>query len=604
MSTTPKIRQRQLFKRRLLVSLTLSTLSLAAQHGGAATGADEWNTPLGTVQGARYSTLSEITNTNASNVYEERVILTGTKRGHEGAPLVINVPGVGVRMFAVTPWPNKLIATDTQGNVAWTFAPKTSAYAQGQACCDVVNRGASFFNDGKSGLIIYSRLDGVVNAVNAATGKLVWQTTIANVKAGETLPGAPLVAGNKVIVGNAGGEMGVRGWLQALDANTGKVLWKGYNTGPDKDVLITTNTKNFYAKDRGVDLGQTTWTAGGTMGNGSSLWQQGGATVWAWITYDPDTDTTYYGTANPGVWDPDMRPGDNKWSSAIIARNASTGEVKWATQLTPHDNWDFDAMNESIVVPSLPGLNSTGKVLMHFNKNGFAFAMDASTGQILSANKFVNATWASGYDLSTGLPALTSTSAVKEGVPSAANCPSPLGGKEFAPASYSSSTGLFYIPAINFCASLEGLKTNYIAGTPFMGANLNFAPDGANAPGALIAWNPSGSAAWSKIESVPLYGGVLSTAGNIVAYATLDRHFKILDAVTGTELKSLPLECGSIGNPISYLGSDGKQRIAVYSGIGWLPSGFAGGVCPGPSNTKGQANGGYGSGAIHVFRLP
>jgi len=572
----------------LVFSIIFPGYSLA-QVESAASG-NEWTTALGTTQGTRYSSLAQINSGNVGTLYEERVIKTSTAGGHEGQPLVVNIYG-NMRMFVVTPWPNKLIALDTAGKTLWTYTPDTSEYARGVACCDVVNRGAAYA-DGK---VIYSRLDGVVVAVNASTGKLVWQTRVADPKTGETLTGAPIVAGNKVIIGNSGGEMGIRGWVQGLDLTTGKSVWKDFNTGPDADVKINA-ANNFYAKDKGTNLGSTTWGP-------TTIWKQGGATTWAWFTYDPDLNLIFHGSANPGVWNPDMRPGDNKWSASIFARDPNTGVTKWITQLVPHDGWDYDTMSESIVVPaSVP--SGKGKALMHFSKNGYAYTLDAWTGQIIKADPFAHVTWANGVDLATGEPKTIPEKAAHEGVVTSNICPSPLGGKEFSPASYSPATGLFYVPGINICSSLQPLKTLFLAGTPFMGADIGFSTDIVDGVtksfGELIAWNPNGSKAWSIKENTPLFGGVLSTAGNVVFYGTLERTFKAVDATNGKVLATLPLECGVMSNPITYVGYDGKQRVAVYTGVGWLAGGFVGGPCPAGGDEDHQG----GSGAVHIFRLP
>lgn len=622
-------------------ALTLATLcgivatsTVSAALLVAASVADVWPTALGTNQGTRYSSLSQINTDNASALVEEFSLPTGVRAGHQGQPLVVTV-GDKPRMFVVTPYPNRLLALDTAGKTIWTFTPSNNEYAQGVACCDVVNRGAAY----AAGKVVYSLLDGSVVAVDAVTGKQSWRTTVGAVKKGETLTGSPIIVGDKVIVGNAGAEMGIRGWVAALGLSTGKLVWKAYNTGPDSDVKIKAAT-NFYAKDRGVNLGTSSWQA-----PGATLWQQGGSTVWGWFTYDPELNLVYYGTANPGVWNPDMRPGDNKWSATIFARDPNTGVAKWAYQITPHDGWDFDAMNESIVIPAPGGVSTQrGKVLVHFNKNGFAYMLDAWTGQVVQANRFVHVTWANSVNLATGAPDVPASMNPHEGRVTPGVCPSPLGGKEFAPAAYSSATGLFYVPGINFCTSHEPLKVNYIPSTPFVGDDLGFSPDfdtgsaplapvvtppgsplGFRALGEFIAWDPAtGSKVWSIAEALPLWGGVLATAGNVVFYGTLDGWFRAVDARNGDVLLSTQFECGVIGNPITYLGADGKQRVAVYSGIGWLPGAFAGGACPARLNGDGDeregedygkasktvsglglsASGGASSGVLHVFRLP
>src|SRR5581483_9083761 len=357
-------------------------------------------------------------------------------------------------------------------------------------------------------------------------------------------------------------------------------LWKAYNTGPDSEVRIGSKFHAFYAKDQGANLGSSSWPG--------TLWKQGGATAWSWFTYDPGLNLIYYGTSNPGVWNPDMRPGDNKWGATIFARNPDTGEAVWAYQVTPHDGWDFDAISESIVTDVNIG-GTARKGLVHFDKNGFAYTMDRATGQVLIANKFVNVTWADRVDLQTGAPMVRPGMDTHEGVVTKGICPSALGGKEFSPAAYSPQTKLFYVPVINFCQNYEALRALYISGTPFMGVDLQLVPGPGGFMGELVAWDGStGTKKWSIQEPLPLYGGVLATAGDVVFYGTLDRWFKAIDAKTGKVLFQKQLECGIVGNPISYTAPDGKQRIAVYTGTGWLTGGFAGGACPAGGGGDGE----------------
>ena len=579
----------------------------------------EWTTPSGTLQATRYSQLTDITPANAGSLVEELAFPTGVKMTHQGQPLV-----VGTTMYVVTPFPNKLIAMDLTrpGTTLWTYKPEIDEYARGVACCDVVNRGA-VYADGK---IIYSLLDNHVIAVDAVKGKLVWRTKLGDPTTGETLTGAPIVVKDKVIVGNAGGELGIRGWVQGLDLKTGRPLWKAYNTGPDADVKIGAGFHPFYERDRGTDLGATTWPG--------TLWQQGGATSWAWFSYDPGLNLLYYGTGNPGVWNPDMRPGDNKWGASIFARNPDTGEAVWAYQLTPHDGWDYDAVNESIVADLMVG-GKMRKVIVHFNKNGFAYTMDRATGEVLVARKFGEVTWADHVDLKTGQPKVNPGMRPHQGEIVSNICPSPLGAKDWEPAAFSPQTGLFYVPAINFCQNFEALKAVYIAGTPFMGADAELFPGPGGYMGELVAWDAGrGEKAWSVKEFLPLYGGVLATAGNVVFYGTLDRWFRAIDATTGAVLFQKQLECPIVGNPMAYTAPDGKQRVAVYTGAGWLAGGLAGGTCPyvppGESRQGGTALGsaisnlrtvkspaapvnagnagaqaaGPTSGMVHIFKLP
>lgn len=566
--------------------------AFATQHAGAQTAGAEWTTPGGDQGGMRYSTLDQITPANASTLVEEFAMPTGTRHSHQGQPLV-----VGQTMYVVTPYPNKLIAIDLRSRQKlWEFKPKVDEYARGVSCCDVVNRGAAYVN----GKVIYATLDDTVVAVDAQRGRQLWRTRLGRPQTGETITAAPIIVKDKVIIGNAGGELGIRGWVQALNVNTGAVVWKGFNTGPDSEVKITANTKPFYAKDRGTDLGAKSWPG--------TLYKQGGATAWGWFTYDAGTNLVYYGTAQPGVWNPDMRPGDNKWGSAIIARDADTGEVKWAYQVNPHDSWDFDAMSESIVADINVG-GSLRKTVTHFNKNGFAYTMDRTTGQVLKANKFVaQVTWADHVDLGTGLAAVNAGMQPHEGQTTSNVCPSPLGGKEFVPAAFSPKTNLFYVPTINFCMDFEPLRAIFIQSTPFTGANIALKPGAGGYGGEFVAYNPStGARAWTIKEPLPLYSGVLATAGNVVFYGTLEGNFKAVDATSGKVLFQKKLECGITGNPIAFMGPDNKQRVAVYTGTGTLNGGFAGGACPkisddddgGSRNTTGPS-----SGAVHVFKLP
>jgi lanthanide-dependent methanol dehydrogenase len=519
----------------------------------------EWRLPAGDYANTRYSPLAQINTDNVSGLKMVTSLSTGIPRGHEGQPLVVNGT-----MYIVTPYPNNLIAVnlaDPGGPVRWTFQPHPDPTAVGKACCDVVNRGASYA-DGK---IIYNLLDAHTVAVDAETGEEVWRTRLGKVSEGETITMAPLAIGNKVIVGNSGAELGVRGWVAALDVATGRELWRAYNTGSDADVKIGPGFKAFYAKDRGTDLGVTTWPP--------DQWKLGGSTAWGWISYDPELNWFYYGTANPGVWNPDLRPGDNKWSCTIFARDADTGQAQWAYQVTPHDNWDYDAIMENILV-DMEWNGRMRKLLIHPGRVGFVFVMDRETGEVLSAEKFVESTnWAFGYDLQTGLPLKNAEKLTGFGKVTHDICPSSTGGKEWVPSALSPRTGLLYIPAHNTCMNYEGIEANYIAGTPYLGASVRMFPGPGGFQGELIAWDVrSARKVWGvRDEVLPVYSGVLATGGDVVFYGTMDGWFKALDARTGAELWKAKLASGIIGAPITYTGPDGKQYIAIYSGIGgWM----------------------------------
>ena len=575
----------------------LGTVLMTGPEIARAQAPGQWTTPAGNVQGTRFSPLAEINTGNVARLEQEFQFRTGVEAGHEGAPLV-----VGTTMYMVGPFPNRLFALDLArgGAVRWVFNPRPDPRAQDKACCDIVNRGAVFVN----GKVIYNVLDNTTVAVNATTGQAVWRTKLGDPATGQTMTMAPLVVGNLVFVGNSGGEMGVRGFIAALDVETGKERWRAWSTGPDVDVLIGPRFRPFYAKDRGVNLGTTTWPG--------TLWQRGGSTVWGWITYDPQLNLLFHGTANPGVWNPDMRPGDNKWSASVFARDPVTGEAIWAYQMTPHDAWDFDGVNENIVV-DLPVNGVTRRLLVRFDRNGFAYTADRATGELLVAQPFVFVNWANAINLATGLPDENPEKRTREGVNVADICPAAPGGKDQQPAAFSPNTNLFYVPTNNLCMDYEALKALYFQGSPFVGASVTMKAGPGGHRGELVAWDAAaGRKIWGIKERFPVWSGVLATAGDVVFYGTLDRFFKAVDARTGQVLFEQKLESGIVGHPMTFIGADGKQRVAIYSG----PGGWAAAVVPAQLSLDDPyaALGAVGAmsdlpmftpagGAVHVFRI-
>jgi PQQ-dependent dehydrogenase (methanol/ethanol family) len=514
--------------------------------------------PAGDYGNLRYSPLDKINTGNVTGLHVIATYSTGIPHGHEGQPLV-----VGTTMYVVTPFPNKLVALDlTQPGLPqkWIFDPHPDQAAQGVACCDIVNRGASFA-DGK---IIYNTLDDHTVAVDANTGKLAWKTQVGDIHFGETTTMAPVVVKGTVLVGDSGGELGVRGRLTALDVKSGKILWKAFNSGTDQDALIGPDFKAFYPKDRGKDLGIKTWTPG--------QWKLGGGTVWGWISYDPESNLIFYGTGNPGVWNPDMRPGDNKWSVTIWARNPDTGQAKWAYQIEPHDGFDYDEIMENIVV-DMPWQGRVRKLLLHPGRTGFMFVLDRETGEVLSAEKYEPVTWASSFDLKTGMPQINQEKQTHFGQYAKDICPSSTGAKDFIPSSFSPRTGILYIPAHNTCMDYEGTAVNYIAGTPYLGSSVRMYPGPGGYQGELVAWDVEhAKKLWTvKDPDLPVYSGVLSTGGDLVFYGTMEGWFRAVDAHSGKILWQFKTGSGIIGDPITYLGPDGKQYVAIYSGVGgWM----------------------------------
>jgi lanthanide-dependent methanol dehydrogenase len=370
-------------------------------------------------------------------------------------------------------------------------------------------------------------------------------------------------------------------------------------------VKIGPNFKPFYPQFRGKDLGVTTWP--------KDQWKLGGGTVWGWISYDPELDLIYYGTSNPSVWNPDMRPGDNLWATSIFARDPDTGEARWAWQGTPHDMWDFDDVNESIVA-DLTINGQLRKVVVHFDRNGYASTLDRATGEVLVATPYQTVNWASGFDLQRGRPILDSAKATHQGRLTKNICPSSTGARDQQPAAFSPRTKLFYTPSHNVCMDYGGVEAEYIAGTPYVGAAVRMYPGPGGYRGEFLAWDATtGKKAWSIKDDFPLWGGALVTAGDVVFYGTLTGDFKAVDARNGKELWETHFESGIVGNPITFLGPDGKQYVAVYSGVGgwmgaiaaanlspddpWAALGAVGAVGDLPEHTKP-------GGAVHVFAVP
>jgi PQQ-dependent dehydrogenase (methanol/ethanol family) len=520
--------------------------------------AGDWTLPAGDHANLRYSPLDQITTANAATLRPITTMSTGVNRGHEGQPLV-----VGNTMYVVTPFPNNLIAVDLTkpgGAVKFIYEPHPDPRAVGIACCDVVNRGA-VFADGK---IIYSLLDAHVVAVDAESGQEAWRARLGDINVGETLTNAPLLAGHKVIVGNSGGELGVRGWVAALDVATGRELWRAYSTGPDADVKIGAGFHPFYPKDQGQDLGVSSWRG--------DQWKLGGGTVWGYMSYDPESNLFFYGTGNPGVWNPDLRPGDNKWSSTIFARDADTGEARWAWQATAHDQWDYDEIMENVLI-DMQWQGQMRKLLVHPGRTGYVYVLDRLTGELLSAETFQPVNWSTGYDLTTGKPDEDPAKHTGFGRVATNICPSSTGAKDFIPSAFSPRTGLLYIPAHNTCMDYEGIEANYIAGTPYLGADVRMYPGPGGYQGELVAWDVAhAKKVWGVKDPVlPIYSGVLATGGDVVFYGTLEGWFVAVDARTGAELWKFKCASGIVGNPITYRGPDGKQYVAVYSGVGgWM----------------------------------
>jgi lanthanide-dependent methanol dehydrogenase len=565
----------------------------------------DWAMPAGNYANTRFSTLKQIDTGNVRKLQVAWTFSTGVLRGHEGAPLVI-----GDVMYVHSPFPNVVYALDlnNDGKILWKYEPKQDPNVIPVMCCDTVNRGVSYA-DGK---IFLYQADATLVALNAKDGSVVWTAKNGDPSKGETGTSAPHVIKDKVIVGISGGEFGVRGSVTAYDINTGQKVWRGYSMGPDSDTLIDPEKTTNLGKPVGADSSTKTWEG--------DQWKIGGGATWGWYSYDPELNLMYYGSGNPSTWNPKQRPGDNKWSMTIWARDVDTGAVKWVYQMTPHDEWDFDGVNEMILAEQNIGGKQV-KTLVHFDRNGFAYTLDRTNGELLVAEKYdPKVNWATKVDMNKSSPTYGrpqvvpqySTEHNGEDVNSKGICPAALGSKDEQPAAFSPETGLYYVPTNHVCMDYEPFKVSYTAGQPYVGATLAmYPPAGENNMGNFIAWDArTGKIVWSIPEQFSVWSGALATAGNVVFYGTLEGYLKAVDAKTGKELYKFKTPSGIIGNVMTYEHGN-KQYVAVLSGVGgWAGIGLAAGLTK-PNEGLG-AVGGYAAlknytalgGQLTVFALP
>ncbi|MGY4286655.1 PQQ-dependent dehydrogenase (methanol/ethanol family) [Bradyrhizobium sp. LM2.7] len=348
----------------------------------------DWVMPTGDYANTRYSKLNQINAQNVGKLQVAWTFSTGVLRGHEGGPLII-----GNIMYVHTPFPNKVYALDLsqENKIVWRYEPKQDPNVIPVMCCDTVNRGLSY-GDGK---IFLHQADTTLVALDAKTGQVAWSAKNGDPSKGETGTSAPMVIKDKVLVGISGGEFGVQAHMTAYDIKTGKEVWRGYSEGPDNQLLVDDKTTAL-GKPIGKDSSLKTWQG--------DQWKIGGGATWGWISYDPELNLVYYGSGNPSTWNPKQRPGDNKWSMTIWARNPDTGVAKWVYQMTPHDEWDYDGVNEMIL--SDQQINGQPrKLLTHFDRNGLGYTLDRTNGELLVAEKYdPKVNWTSGVDMDKNSP--------------------------------------------------------------------------------------------------------------------------------------------------------------------------------------------------------
>ncbi len=599
--------------RNFLLTTCLGAVALAAsgaananeQLAKMAQNPNDWVIPRADYASTGYSHLKQITAQNVGKLQVAWTFSTGVLRGHEGAPLV-----VGDTMFVHGPFPNPVFALDLahDGKILWKYEPKQDPNVIPVMCCDTVNRGLAYA-DGK---VFLHQADTTLVALDAKTGKVVWQTKDGDPSKGATGTSAPLVVKNLVLIGVSGGEFGVQGYVAAYNISDGKLAWRAYSEGPDDQMLVDPEKTTALGKPIGKDSSLKTWQG--------DQWKIGGGATWGWISYDPQLNLIYYGSGNPSTWNPKQRPGDNKWSMTIWARDPDTGMAKWVYQMTPHDEWDYDGVNEMILADQ--SINGTPrKLLVHFDRNGFAYTLDRATGELLVAAKYdPKVNWATKVDMDKSSPTYGRPLVVKEYSTEQGGedhnttgiCPAALGSKDEQPAAYSPDTGLFYVPTNHVCMDYEPFRVSYTAGQPYVGATLSmFPPKGESNMGNFIAWDArTGKIVWSDPEQFSVWSGALATAGGVVFYGTLEGYLKAVDAKTGKELYKFKTPSGIIGNVMTYQ-HGGKQYVAILSGVGgWAGIGLAAGLTK-PTDGLG-AVGGYAAlsnytalgGQLTVFALP
>jgi len=564
-----------------------------------------WAMQAGDMYNQRYSKLAQINKQNVGKLQVAWMFSTGVLRGHEGSPLVI-----GNTMYIHTPFPNKVFALDLDTQkIKWRYEPKQDPAVIPQMCCDTVYRGLAYAEN----KIFLQQADSTLVALDANSGKVLWSVKNGDPKVGAVNTNAPHVFKDKVITGISGGEWGVRGYVTAYDINTGKQVWRAYSMGPDAEMLVDPNTTMTWTdgalKPVGADSSLKTWQG--------DQWKNGGGTTWGWYSYDKALNLMYYGSGNPSTWNPAQRPGDNKWSMTIWARDVDTGKAKWVYQMTPWDQWDYDGINEMI----LADINVKGKptkALVHFDRNGFGYTLDRTNGALLVAEKYdPKVNWATHVDMKTGRPQVVKQYAPGENGVDVNNkgiCPAALGSKDEQPASFDPQTKLFYVPTNHVCMDYEPFKVDYVAGQPYVGATLSMYPPQGEGMGNFIVWDAgTGKIVKSHPEKFSVWSGALTTAGGIACYGTLEGYLKCVDANDiNKELFKFKTPSGIIGNVFTYE-HKGKQYMGVFSGIGgWAGIGMAAGLDPEKGTEGLGAVGGYKElrdytelgGSLTVFALP
>lgn len=485
----------------------------------------------------RYSPLAQINRDTVRRLVPVWAYSLADDRGQETFPLVHD----GV-MYVTTHIATMAIDART-GRQIWKSVLDYPAETARMACCGIVNRGAAIWN----GKIYRTTLDANVIALDAKTGNEVWRSNVTDFRTGHSITVAPLVAGGVLITGISGGEYGVRGFLDGWDLQTGAHLWRTYTIPAPGEP------------------GSETWQDGG------DAWKYGGAPTWITGSYDPELDTVYWGTGNAGPWNAVVRPGDNLYTASLLAIDPKTGAIKWHYQFTPNDPFDYDGVNE-LILAEIDGR----KVIMQANRNGFFYVIDRETGKVIAGNHFVERVdWATGIDLATGRPIETDVIRQARAGEAVTYWPSAFGGKNWSPMAFDPTTNTAFANTLTIGMTYKAVEPVYRAGTFYFGAEFAFIwPEGDR--GALRAIDPmTGRSKWIVPTAIPRFAGVLATGGGLVFTGTLTGAFEAFNSETGEKVWEFQTGSGIEGQPITWE-MDGRQYIAVASGIGGVYSLFSG----------------------------
>ncbi len=500
----------------------------------------------------RFSPLQQITDQNVGNLKLAFAFQVGALRSNEATPIVI-----GDTMYVTSSsGPRSVFALDARtGKMRWQYQPIIAEDVEPFVCCDLDSRGVTYA-DGK---IVFGTLDGRLIALDAKSGKELWKTEVVDYKQGSAITSPPLVVKNMVISGYAGGEYGARGALQAYSLADGKQLWKTSTIpGPGEP-------------------GNETW-------KGDS-WQHGGGNAWQLGSYDPKTNTVFYGTSNPSPWNAAVRSTGtsdygtltNLYTSSTVALDADSGKIKWGFQSTPAETWDYDGVNE-LVLADIKIDGQPTPVMMKADRDGFFFVVNRETGKLISAKPFVPVNWAKGYDIATQRPIEDPAKRPREDYKATDICPSWMGGKNWQPMSYNPGTGLVYVTTNNMCQDMKLAEVQYRRGAFYLGNDSSVNPGHGDHLGQLLALDPvTQKAAWTMNLPLPWNGGTMTTAGNLVFFGDIQGQFHALDAKTGKSLWQMNVGSGVGAGPMTY-SVDGKQYVAILVGRAESPPAFMGDV--------------------------